>query len=137
MKLSEIKRDVQAIEQGQWVGDIPEMPGLRLKVRGQNNADWRRIQSKLVADVPRYKRIGGRIDQDEQDRISSTLFQSACLIDWDGLEDDEGNAIPYSKDKAGDLLTLPEFRAFRDAVAWASTLVGDATQADATDATKN
>lgn len=137
MKLSAIAVDAAVIEQGEWVGDLPEMGDLRLKVRGANNADWRRLQAKLMAAVPRQRRAGGRIDPDESDRITAACLQSACLIDWDGLENEDGSPLPYSKAAASDLLTKPEYRAFRDAVLWAANVVGEAVTADKDTSEKN
>lgn len=137
MKLSDIKRDVVAIEQGEWVGDIPEMGTLRLKVRGAYNADWKRIQLKLMDAVPRQKRAGGRIDQDELDRIISICLQSACLLDWDGVQDENGAPLPFSKDLARDLLTDAQWQDFRSAVMWAASQVGSAQAAIVEADTKN
>jgi hypothetical protein len=125
MKMSELAVDADRQENGAWVDDIPEVQGLRLKVRGSNNADWRRLQAKLMDAVPRKKKLGGRIDPDEQDRILSSCLLSTCLLDWDGLEDDDGKPLPYSKTMAQKLLTEPEYRRFRDSVLWAASIVAE------------
>ena len=127
MKMSELAVDADRQENGAWVDDIPEMEGLRLKVRGSNNADWRRLQARLMDAVPRKKKIGGRLDPDEQDRIMSSCILSCCLLDWDGLEDDNGKPIPYSKEMAKKLLTEPQYRRFRDGVVWAASIVAENT----------
>src|SRR5262249_24918380 len=53
MKLSAIKVDTALAEQGDWVDSIPELPGIRIKARGANNGDYRRLQAKLLAQIPR------------------------------------------------------------------------------------
>jgi hypothetical protein len=123
MKLSDLALDPERQEKGAWVDDIPEMEGLRLLVRGTMNADWRRLQSKLLEAIPRKKRAGGRLDVDDTDRITQTLLLNACLLDWEGLEDDDGKPIPYNKDMARKLLFEPEYRAFRDGVVYAANIV--------------
>jgi hypothetical protein len=125
MKLSDLKVDAVKVEQGAWVENIPDMGDLRLKVRGVNNADWRRLQSSLIQAVPRGKRANGRIDPEEQDRITSICLQNASLLDWQNLHGDDGEPLPFSKEMARELLTKPEFRAFRDAVLYAATIVGE------------
>jgi hypothetical protein len=75
--------------------------------------------------VPRKKKLGGRLDPDEQDRIISSCLLSACLLDWDGLEDDDGKPLPYSKAMAQKLLTEPQYRRFRDSVVWAASIVAE------------
>ncbi len=125
MKLSDLASDPVATEQGEWVDTIPEMGDLRLKVRGIGNADWRRIQTKLIDAVPRSKRTGTRIDPEEIDRITTVCLHQACLLDWDKLTGDDGKPLAYSRDFALELLSKPEYRKFREAVVWAATVVGE------------
>ena len=41
MKLSNLKVDINAIENGTWVGDIPILPGVRFLVAGmESKACW-------------------------------------------------------------------------------------------------
>lgn len=136
MKLSEIKQDAAAIEQGQWVGEqhgtpIPEMSDLCVRVRGTGNADWRRLQAKLIAALPRNKRMSGQVDPDEFDRINTKLLIETCLLDWSNLD------VPYSKAKAAELLNDPAYRALRDAVFWAATQVGQVLAEDEKEQEKN
>jgi hypothetical protein len=137
MKLSDLTVDAERLEKGAWVDNIPDMEGLRLKVRGANNVDWRRLQSRLLNAVPRKKRLGGQLDPDEQDRITATCLLNACLMDWDGLEGDDGKPLPYSKEWASKLIMEPEYRRFRDAVIWAATMVGEENNLDHEDAMGN
>jgi hypothetical protein len=137
VKLGEIAIDADRAEQGAWVDDIPEVEGLRLKVRGTNNADWRRLQARLLDAVPRKKRLGGRLDPDEQDRIMSSCLLNACLLDWDGLEDDDGKPIAYSKEWAQKLLNEPEYRRFRDSVVWAASVVAERLDSEAKETAGN
>ena len=130
MRMSELAVDADRQENGAWVDDIPEVQGLRLKVRGSLNADWRRLQARLTDAVPRKKKPGGRLDPDEQDKIISSCLLSCCLLDWEGLEDDEGKPILYSKQMAQKLLNEPEYRRFRDSVIWAASMVAENTAED-------
>jgi hypothetical protein len=136
MKLSSIEVDPERIEQGQWIGNIPEAGDLQLKVRGLGNADFRRMQTKLTDAVPRARKAGGRIDPDEQDRIVSQCLAATVLLDWRGLEDDNG-PIPFSREKACELLMDPRYRRFREAVIWAASVVGEEQAADLEDAAGN
>ncbi|KQQ13281.1 hypothetical protein ASF53_13990 [Methylobacterium sp. Leaf123] len=125
MKLSSLKVDAVAIEDGEWIGNIPEMGDLEVRVRGLNNAKYRRLQTTLIDAVPRAKRQGGRLDPDEQDRITASCLNATVLLDWRGLEGEDGQPVAYSKDLATELLTKPEFRRFREAVIWAASQVGE------------
>jgi hypothetical protein len=136
MKLSDIALDSERQEKGAWVGDIPECGELKLLVRGVNNSDWRKLQSKLIEAIPRKKRTG-RLDVDEMDRVQSTCLLNTCLLDWSGVEDDQGNALPYTKELAHKLLFDPQYRKFRDGVVWAATVVAEQTAEDQTEIVGN
>lgn len=131
MDLSELKSDA---ERSDWVREIPDMGDLALHVRGIGNADYRKLMTKLVDAVPRSKKVQGRIEPTEMDRIQATCLNSTVLLGWDNLNSG-GKAVPYDKETASKLLTDPKFRRFRDAVIWAATLVAETEEeADAEDA---
>lgn len=136
MKLNDVRVDSKVIEDGEWIDSLSEMPGLKVKVRGQGNRDWRKLQVKLLDAVPRKKRLN-RLDYDEAERVTNLLLLNTCLLDWEGLEDDDGKPMPYSRDMAETLLTDPDYRKFRDAVQTASQLVGDRNAEDVKDAAGN
>lgn len=127
MQLSALKIDPAAIEQGQWVGNIPDMGDLEFKVRGIGNADYRKLQGKLLRAIPRQQRVD--LSPDQQDEVAGKLLLETCLLDWRNLTDADGKVIAYSKDLATELLTKPEYSRFRDAVAYAASTVGE-QQAD-------
>jgi hypothetical protein len=125
LKLSSLKIDSARLEQGAWVDNIPEMGGVRLKVRGAGNAAYRRLQQKLYDAVPRSKKIGGNLDPDEADRITAICMRDTILTDWDGFTNDDGSPVPFDREMAGEMLTDPDFVRFRNAVAWAASVVAD------------
>jgi len=129
MDIKNIKVDPDRIEQGAWVGEkyetpIPDMGDLCLQVRGINNASWRRLQARLIAAVPRAKRLSGKIDLDEMDRINAMLLRDCGLTGWENMAED-GVTVEYSKEAAERFLTDPVYGAFRDAVMWACAVVGN------------
>lgn len=136
MDLNDLRIDVSRQEDGGWVDNIPEMGDLRLRVRGLNNASWRKLQATLYNAVPRNKRPGGQVDPDEQDRITGICLRDTCLLDWDGVTQN-GEPVAYSRELANKLLTDPQFRKFREAVIWAAMTVAEQDAADAEDARKN
>lgn len=110
MKISELEVDQKIVEEGTWVSNIPELSGVRLKVRGANNRDWRRMAMRLINAVPRKQRANGILDPDEADRISATILLQTGLLDWEGIEADDGQPIPYDKKKAATYLAGERFR---------------------------
>lgn len=136
MDLSGLKTNTAVIEQGGWVDNIPDMGDLRLKVRGRGNSKWRRLESQLMGSVPRGKRLNGRIDTAEIDRIVAICIRDAGLDDWENLKDGD-LVVPYSKEMAATLLTDPQYRAFFDACVWACAVVADGSAASLEDDAKN
>lgn len=122
MKISELEVDQKIVEEGTWVGNIPELEGVRLKVRGANNRDWRKLAQTLVNAVPRKKRVNGVLEPEEADRITATVILNAGLLDWDGIENDDGSQIPYDKKKASQYL---HGKRFREGAAWACDQVAE------------
>ena len=125
MKLSSLKIDSAKAEQGAWIGDIPDCGDLALRVRGSQNADARRLRAKLIDAVPRDQRINGRIDPAALDAIATRIMAETIVMDWSGLAGDDGQPILFSREAASRLLSDPDLRLFRDAVAWASERVGE------------
>lgn len=137
MKLSALKVDAGKVENGAWVDSIPQMEGVRLKVRGTRNSDYRKLQQRLINAVPRKKRAAGNIEPDVQDQIAAQCLLTCCLLDWEGIEDENDQPIPYSKDKAREFLTMPEYRAFLDGVIWAASVVGEEEETEREEAAGN
>jgi hypothetical protein len=137
MKISSVKVDAAQIEQGTWIGDIPEFGNVRLLVRGWNNLAFRAMQSRLMAAVPRAERK----DKDKwpaiMDRINAQCMRETILLGWENIEDDQGNPIPFSKELAGQWLEDPDMRPFFDAVMWAAMEVGKDQAEDTEELEKN
>lgn len=124
MDLDSVKLDPVKIEKGAWVENIPGLGDIRLKVRGYNNSDWRRIQRERTLAVPRSKWVNGRITTAEEDHIEAICLRDAGILDWENVTQG-GAPVPYSKDAAEKFLTEPKLRAFRDGSLWACHTVGD------------
>lgn len=124
MKLSALKTDVAKLEAGQWVGDIPEMEGLELRVRGLGNTDYKRLYEKKAGAIPKSRKMRG-IAREDHDRIVGECLHEAVLLDWRGLKNDDDSDLPFDGDLAAELLSKPEFAKFRGAVIWAANLVSE------------
>lgn len=124
MKLSAIRIDAAKLEEGAWIGDIPELEGVRFKVRGIGNTDYRRLQNKLIMAVPRKNRRNG-LSVEDQTRIESRCIIDTILLDWDGIEGDDGNPLAFSKEVATDLIADPDFVALRGGILYAASIVAE------------
>ncbi|WP_175561748.1 hypothetical protein [Kaistia soli] len=109
---------------------IPGLGDMALKVRGFGNADYERVSSELVAALP----LAARGDEKESNRIATTLLVETVLLDWSGLTAD-AKPVPFSKEKAFELLSDPAYRDLANGVSWAAQRVArifdDSIEADA------
>ena len=129
MKLSAIKIDPALTEQGDWVENIPDLPGIRIKARGTNNSDYRALEARLVREIPRAERIEG-VSPKEQDRIAGQLLLQTVVLDVEGIEDDDGKPLAYTRELGAKLLLDPEFRVFQAGAAYAGAIVAQRRKAD-------
>lgn len=137
MDISSVKRDSAAIEAGQWVGDIPGMGTLRLKVRGSGSAVYTATLSRLSRAVERAERNrDGSLKTEAATRVMGTAMHQAVLLDWDGLTDN-GKPVPYDKELALTMLTSPDYRPFLDAVVFAASVVENGREQIEEDLGKN
>ena len=96
MKLNKFMSDSKLAIEGIWE-DIGE--GLRVRVARMNNPKYREYMRKMARNQARtFRRVGGGIDDifDIQQRAVARFV----LLEWDGLEDDDGNVIAYSEEEA-------------------------------------
>jgi hypothetical protein len=137
MKASAFKRDSSRVEAGEWVDDIPGFPGIRLKVRGLQSLAFSDAQAKLQRQIPSHKRgEDGSIEPALAYAVMGKAMQQAVLLDWDGLEDDDGKPLAYDADLAMTWLTDMDYSHFAEAVMAAGQVVdrrarsGDTGQAE-------
>lgn len=87
--------------------------GITLSLIGQDTKVFR-DKAKIIA-----KSMVGKtskdIDIDVMERQNLELAAS-CIVGWTGIQDDDGNELPYSPDKAFELMTDPGLRFLREQV---------------------
>jgi len=129
MKLSNLTVDVNAIENGTWVGDIPNLPGVRFLVAGMESKAYKKAFShSLRTNTTRRERASGNLDVDRIGEIQRHLAAKHCLLGWEGVDDDEGNPVPFTAELARTLMTEARYLPFQQGVFYAIGLVdsGDA-----------
>lgn len=139
MKLSDIRVDAAAIEAGDWIGDLPfpGLEGVKLRVRGIGNSDYRRLQSKLFRDLS--KRVGAAdVTDDLGEGITNELIAKTVWLGCEGIFEEDGTtAIAFTPELALQLLSDPELSTLRNAVTYAANLLTSRRKASAEDAKKN
>lgn len=132
MDIKSLKRDVAASTEGAWVGEIPEMGDLRLRVRGENSPKVAALRARKLRAVPKSKRgRDGMPVFSEMVRVTAEVLHEVVLLDWDGLTCD-GKPVKFDPDLALQWLTDPDYQEFADAVAWSAKVVanGDANRTE-------
>lgn len=71
------------------------------KVRHFNSSNPR-IKAAMATHYKPYARQMelGSIAQEKSDEITRKLFVDVCLVSWQGVEDDKGKAIDFTKENA-------------------------------------
>lgn len=108
MKLSSIKRDTNAAENGVWINKVHQ--DLDVKIASAGN---RKYIDALRAAMKPYQRNIKSVSDDLFLEIQNRCIAKHVLVDWRNLQDDNGVDIPYSYEKAYELLQDPENTDFR------------------------
>jgi hypothetical protein len=66
----------------------------------------------------------------EQDRIAGQLLLQTVVLDVEGIEDDDGKPLTYTRELGAKLLLDPEFRVFQAGAAYAGSIVAQRRKAD-------
>lgn len=116
MKLFDIAQKQRRIEDGGWVGDIPQLPGVRFKVKGIGNKEWRLLRHKLNNETRRST-------PENEEAVTTELVLRTLLMDWSGFENPDGTELIYSRERAEQLLSDPDYSIVRDGVMYAATKI--------------
>lgn len=121
MKLSDMKIDLDAKEQGDWVPS-PYLPGVRIKARGYGNADHRALMAQQGRDLASIAGSGREVPIDVQDKNELDILLKTILVDWDGItEDDEKTIVPFSADLARQYLSDASLALLKMSVSYAAS----------------
>lgn len=133
VRLGSLRADIRRETEGDWV-DIPDLPGVSLKVRSFNYSPYRMARDQLLQ---RFARRYGRdpVPAEESYRADARLYADHILLDWRGLEDDDGKIVPIAD--AADILADPAFRELHDHIRYAGTRLAQVEAEFVEDAGKN
>ena len=123
MKLSDIIEIDRRIQDGAWMAS-ETLPGVALKVRGLSSRAYENAQDATRRRLGQ-RQINAMSDVERQGLLNENLLD-AILLDWKGLEGDDGEALPFSRDAAAEMLADPRMQLFRAAVLVAASGVGPA-----------
>lgn len=116
VKFGSLKADLEKEQAGDWV-DIPELPGVALKVKSFNDPAYRVARDLLIQKMAR--KHGKRpAPPDETEVAFGKLYARHILQDWRGFD------VEYSPAAALEALSDPAFRELRRHVEYAGAQVG-------------
>ena len=108
MKLSALKIDSAAINDGVWV-DIEQFPGLRIKTRGYTDAFVDAQSRRLAVAADKYRGDPARIPNADRRAINAGLLNDFLILDVDGLYSDDAETQKVSVEDFRKLLADPDY----------------------------
>lgn len=129
VKLGSLRADLARVRDGDWI-DIPDLPGVRLLVRGFGYGPYQ--QQKSLIEM-RWVRKYGRdpVPPEVAYRANAQLYADHILLGWEGFD------TPYTAETALETLLDPAFHELHEHIRYAGAKVG-ITQAEfLADAEKN
>ena len=102
-------------EEGAWV-DLGD--GIKIKVARIQSHRARRVLARLYRPYESLRQNGRKVPEGVQETITRQWLAEGVLLDWEGVTDAEGKAIPFSVENA--LQVFEAFPDFLDEVAFFS-----------------
>jgi hypothetical protein len=123
IKISSIAADLKRENDGDYVEIPPDIigggEGILLKVRAFSYAPYLKERNEIVR---KWHRAYGRdqVPLDVAFKADGRLYAKHILLDWKGLDEDDGSPMKFSIERAEELMTNMEFRLLQDAVQYAA-----------------
>lgn len=119
VKLGSLRADVARERDGDWV-EIPDLPGVSLKVRGFSYGPF--TMARDIVQMKWSRRYGREpVPVEVSFPENGKLYAEHILLDWKGFVDDDGKDVPYTREASLELLTDPAFRELHDHIRYAGT----------------
>ncbi|SEB99301.1 hypothetical protein [Bradyrhizobium erythrophlei] len=123
LKLSSMKVDLDKEREGSWEPALDIDPDISWFVRSTNYGPFKTARDAVQIRLSR--KHGNNVPDDVLAEEYGKLAVQHLLLGWEGLaEDDEITDIPYSPEKARDILTDPAYRLIRGSIYMAASRVG-------------
>ncbi|GAI86252.1 unnamed protein product [marine sediment metagenome] len=106
--IESIKTDLKKETEGVWV-DFEV--GIRLKIARARNVAYRESMRKIMEPRRKTIREGGMELEELQDLVKQVQAETV-LLDWENIEDKDGNSIKHSSEQALAFFNDPELRDF-------------------------
>lgn len=107
-KISQIMADMDKVNKGVWV-DYAE--GIRLLIANINNTEYKKATRKILSSKMRQIRMKSLADDTILELVKPAVARYV-LLGWENIEDENGNKIPYSTEKALEFFQTPSLFEF-------------------------
>lgn len=134
-RLSALRVDADAIEHGEWINPGDEFDGMKLKVRGFNDAYFDAQNQKMRRAALPFNENAAKIPNATARTIRAECLAQHVFVDVRGLEGDDGKPVDAARFKT--LMLDPNFGTLVQAVQVAASMVGRGMALDVEDAAKN
>ena len=104
-RITEIMADLEKVEKGRWVDYAA---GIKLLVASINNSQYRQARQRILRPHQHAIRSGTFSPEHIMDLLKPTAARH-LLLDWTNLEEEDGQSIPYSADRALKFFRDPAF----------------------------
>ena len=131
--LGKLKVDGDAIENGDWVDDIPDLGDIALLVVGSDSIRYAEAQEKHLSQMS----VEQKNDLSQTERrawLANTLAD--CVDDWKNVVID-GEPVDFDRERLREMLLDQDYLRLRNGVAWACQNVGQRVAKDTKDAVGN
>jgi hypothetical protein len=104
-KLSSVKMDIKKVADGIWQD---YRAGMRLLIAHINNPAYAQCLTALQRPYLRQIRTG-TLENSIATALTCKAVAKHILVGWENVNNDDGNPIPYSSDKAFEIISDPAY----------------------------
>lgn len=123
MKLSDLELNLAAVDDGAWVDTLPDLEGVRVRVRGTDYKPYQKALRQALAGQGRKQRLQATMDVEGYDVLTRKLMAEHLVVAWDGIEDEQGLPVAATPALVMQVMTERRFRPLRDGILYAVNLV--------------
>ena len=105
-KLSSVKSNVKKSEEGIWT---PFESGIEFLIARMGNPKYTKLLAKLSRPHHRKLRGSRGASSDLENDLTKQAVAKTVLVGWRNLDDEDGNPIPYSQEKALEIISDPAY----------------------------
>ena len=96
MKLNALRADLDKERNGTWV---PYQGDIRLKLARLGNPNYREATARII-DARKVQLNTKELTEDQLLDVQKEAASQTVLLGWENVEDDSGDAVPYSSETA-------------------------------------